>query len=1757
MSRWWDTNMADAGQALYSDPNLAVTAATVPTNLLGSQTQFKTDQQQAQQDKGGFMGDIAGALGKTDSWLSNIPGWGIAKKAVEYPIDKTATGLRWVFSNVLSQPVSTLLLHSARMDLGDNTAGLFSGWSQDYQKAEHISPGEAFTNYENVAEATDQGTAISGLWGDAGQNISQHEKNMVKQNVGRFVYDSDYWRNKSDWKYNVGSGSLDFMFNVIDPATGAIVGGTAKTIKAARSVQLAPQAAEYAAKVPGAAGVARTRGPLVDLFVKQQTPEQVSNLPSMQKAFDWMKAEGRTTEEIANHPMWGRGRRVNPARYDIAKLAKDTPRDSMEQLWRFTAGDSNAGAELAQSAPTVLKKIGQAMDDRVLLEGTRMNLSMISHFKANYEDGAASGVASGSIPGTPNTHFPELLEPPYSRPATPGPRQDGWDRTWGRLAQQSAINRTAASEIASKNPLKMVGPAEQTTLADGLKAQAWKAGKLDTLASDYDELINNEKHLGAVLGTMDDWTPAASPLFGAVGKAYRMGALGLRDTEAAAERGAVRSAGKRPKPIGSNFVMTAVKRGMGAPMTIVHNFGDRTPQGFVDHNADDARDRVFDMLKQVKGMDPEARLGLIEIYNAGSNKVERSQALDTIHDAVMNHILVTQNNLHPDVADVLKGAIKDGIASKMQELTGKAPTGQAQRFGPEATSAEDVQKLGGEVDPTAPVTPVRSDRIVTEEDGHGIVISPLAQTQLSSNDILFPVQEINRLVKRSSGSFQGFRGGTGEAKDWVVKRMDGFDNLWKAATLLRPGFIPRMVSDEVLARMFKFGGMATLMDTAKGGGNWLQNRSRQVGAIMGKGSYVPSTGKGMASSHAIVSLDDEGIIASAKAMDLPVKRIKVPPTLRMAYGRITDEKADLADAQKELARALRKKNASPEYISAIRDRIDDHGRVIDEHHDYVSEILKQAETSVGRRLGDGTFKYKLGGTTYTVKQAFNPDWPNAIPREQISSENAWKNLFTRHEMIDRQRFWSHAEKTGAYKLIAPDEQGHMQSWLDAVNKQIRQDPFHRIIAGGADDDKALRWLTRETEGRKYMAQMGYWNQNKPQFVKNVRFMIDKYLGDNTLKAKLANNEMVTEAELRSAFSPDEFPVVHGEEIKQHSALSVHETANRWLDNKMEKAWKHVADIPADVLSRHPVFLQLHQTEMENLIRQQYHYKMQNFGNDTITPREWDQMNQKAAGRAQRQMSQIVYDPTNTVGSQGLRFVYPFFKPFIDGVDRWAGLVAERPEQLSKLSKIYNAPVAANLVTDTDGHHVGADGYASYQVMDPNTKKMVTKRTFVPLKDRMLHFKAPWAKPGSKEYGAPIRMGSLNTILPGDPWFDPGSGPIVQVAGNQLAKTSPSMGDFLQWAKILPYGPSDNISDMFTPKYMKDAYNAAVGKDVNNTAYQSALLDVINMRTAKYYEDLRAGKHVDPPKMGDIQKEAKNFLWLQTLTDWISPVSVKNSPMAGTKYQFFVDQYKALQAQDPQSARANFLAQFGEDYMGFTAAVSKSMGISASIPADKQMEKYRDLIAEDPDMAPLVIGDVYNGGPFSKSVYLKQMSDEIGGTRVREKLTAEESINQERVQEGWDRYGQASKALNAELIRAGFTSYTQKGAEVFQQAKQNIVNNLAQQNPGWAKAFGTTDRNAVPNRIQFMEQMVTDPRIMNDPLRKDAQVLRDYLVVRNQYKQLLAQRGLQSLSFDTAGNPSGQAADIGYAWRQQQMYYQNHSVQFESLFQRYLSNDDLQ
>jgi len=281
----------------------------------------------------------------------------------------------------------------------------------------------------------------------------------------------------------------------------------------------------------------------------------------------------------------------------------------------------------------------------------------------------------------------------------------------------------------------------------------------------------------------------------------------------------------------------------------------------------------------------------------------------------------------------------------------------------------------------------------------------------------------------------------------------------------------------------------------------------------------------------------------------------------------------------------------------------------------------------------------------------------------------------------------------------------------------------------------------------------------------------------------------------------------------------------------------------------------------------------------------------------------------------------------------------------------------------------------------------------------------------------------------------------------------------------------------------------------------------------------------------------------------------------------------MQQVDPKNAKLNFYKQYGDALFSFTASLSKSVGVQATIPAEWAAEKYGKYITVDPSLAGLAVGDVYNQGKFSNSVYRKQMDEYVNGTRLRQKVSAVDALKQNQVDLGWQQYGKYSNMIDAQLIRAGFHSYTQAGAEPLQQVRQTVVQTLAEQNPLWYQDFGTTSSTKIPVRIDMMKAMVSDPELQKDPLRQmDLRPLATYLQLRDQLKAQLASRGGSKLSFapgvgDTnspdaqsaitaLGSPYGSNADIGNELRAVQLYLVNNSTAFADVFHRYLENDDL-
>lgn len=1752
-SDWWNKDMSDAGQGLFTDPQSALNVGTMPKQVLADR--FAAEEQ-ARKARGGFMENLMdgfSVLNKgVDGALSSVPGWGVAKdvggfigKTAWWPVDKVASGAYWLYSEAVSQPLSTLFLQSARGDYNGKgfwgTMASGDEWAKSYGKAEHLSPGQAFVNAEKTQDiATGESGLFSGIFGADREDFTPQQVDDIKRNSERFLYDTDFWRKKEGWKYTTGTGSLDFIFNVgADPAyLGVSVGS--KVVKGARSIKIAGQANEAEGRTVSSASLLSTGVNKIGEAITpaMKTQKEASQATKVNNFFDW--TEGKTGAEIAQHPIWGTGRRVNPARDQLSQVLAGTAREDKPLILRFAAGDNIAASELVSKSKDTMAQIAKMEDNRVLVDSARFDNDILQHFIGQEKMGLGGAAARPGVLGTSEGVTPagQLVEPPFPRPTEPGPRQSGWDKTYGHLAEQSKLYRQAAGGILRDlNGVRPMGGAAGTAAADVLRAQQWKAGQLSTIDTQIAALQEKVPYWGRVLGAdlskgIEDYSPGQSNLFGTVKELYRMGPLALRDTQKAADKGIARMSegvGDKLKKGDAKFVTRLIRNGFYTPaVRVVHSFGDRVPEKFINHNDEDAYSRVADMLKRVPGLGPETRLGMVNEYVSAGDKVAKSAALDSIQSRVVEHMAST-HKLDAQTAAIIDDIRKVGFTKAMTQLTGTAP--MSQRF-------SAAKELGEEGLPTGRMVDVY-------EDGEAHIITPLAKSQLSMAEPLLPVKELDRILSRNSGYLRALRKGGGTAKDGALSISDSLNTMWKAATLLRPGYVLRSMSEEQVASAVKFGLASSIIGGSKGGANWALNRGQQLKAVVGKGSYASTTNP----AKGILRIVGDEELANAEKLKLPTERVYISKAWPLVNQRIIDERAALKGVEDQMKKLKSKPGADQTILDDLATQAAEHQQIIAEHGDYAKALLSAAKDSKGRRLGEGVFEHE----GQIVPEAFSEKWEHPIPRDQITSGHAMETVFARGEAIDNGRII----KTGSWTTIHPEDANHMESWLNGINKQFRQDELFRVVAEDPTLRKAQSWL-KTPAGKYHISLLGPRARDHQGTLDAIKQTLDQYLPQGTgLQQKLAKGQEIHEHELRGAMAEEDFPTVHGEELRNLTAHGSKQTAQRTVDDIIAKGFEKLATIPNDVMARHPIYLRAQEARMRDLISQEVGYQKSVGAYEGQL--SLDRMNAilaKSDKLARKDIAQVVYDPVRTTATEALRFVSPFLSAHMDGLTRWGGLVAERPQFLGTAARIYNAPVAANLITDSNGQHVDQTGYATVTEMDLKTGKDHKVRKFVPLEDRVLTLSMPWDTKNVKGVGAvpkggvPIKLSALNTILPGDPWFSPGTGPFVQIPASALAKQVPQIGDFLQWTKVLPYGPSETWTDPLLPKYMKDAWAAFVEGDKGNDAYQKAFLSEYQRQMGEYANGGEA------PDMKVVAENARSFMKLQAFMSWAMPAQNKATPLTGSPYQFFMDQYKVMQDLDPQHAQDMFMEKYGKDYFAFTASLSKSMGIGATLSADHVATQYGDLIEKNPDLASLIVGDVYNKGEFSSSVYAKQMDQLIAGRSVREKMTAQEAIEENQKDLGWKRYNRYMGKLDAALIRSGFRSYSEAGAEGFTEVKQKLIQMIGMQNESWFKDYGSVQMNKMPITMNAMERIVKDDKLMSDPMRTDLHSLKTYMYLRNKLKTEMSNRGVSKLSFDINGDPTGENDDIGHALKGIQLMLVNNDTRFGDLYHRYLERDDL-
>ncbi len=1741
MARWWNNNVGMASRGMYDDPWTAMQYSMIPDSQLPREQQPAIGLRPTAESLGmsqedfdkyidvgndgswsvhrgmdgqphekGFIGGLKGMagflgiMGKTaNEQLNSVPVVGqlwaaqkwLFKNTVYQPLDKMATGAYWLYSNVVSQPLTTGILQMGKLAQG-NAGAMVDGaeWSEAYKNAEHISPGQAYFNVSGAMGQSPGETLLREMLAVPTFGASLADTVDPKYQDEKYLYDTNYWKQQGGWKYSVGTGLTDAASSIfLDPTIFA--GKAAKVVRGATRVVEVAEGATKGVNILGK-----------NMFVRDA--ESITNSKKFEAFANW--GIGKSPEEIRYALERGRGSRqsaftsrdMSAQLADVLSNAKTV--DDWRLAYRFAMGDEAAFVQMAQRSNAFALAYGKALDHRVNVTNAdnvyRNSFDSLvdNNFRAKPIKPALAQTAKGRLAtGGQSKNTDEAIKSGEFEFTNLSRSID--DRVkideQGRLFNVSPYYSPAKEATPKVAPVvgeekggeqlalfpyevKPLDPASiPTSYYKGVQIPGlaeWRAGVTSDLQATDAQLraLQEENEWLNKAMTFGD-KAATNPLFGSMREARVMG-IG-RDVTKQAERRQVQYLGAKAT---EGFQSRLLQNGLyGATVRFIGKMGDKLPTGVINHNEWDSAEKLGAYLK-ASPIATEQVADIVKNYSRIGNKQDSVRFME---DAVEPMLFEAYGKKYGMDIETVQEMFNRYRNMATQEL-GKARRPNQMYSAPIGEESTRVDQL---------------------HDGEKIITSPVFGTQNQYTSFLPNIKQFDRFLMRNADGISRMRKAGISAKDTIDQVADSFNTVFKLGNLLRVSYVARNVSEETMARAAKFGAMAIMSDIGCGGMSILRNRVPR-GAVLDAAGNTIRTHEVNRSLPMVESMIDNLGEHISKLEGELARRKNVPGTFTGGY---VPEDAD--------------------GLMHWQDRIDNAKAYLEEFKSYQRALLEHASQGV-RRSGEGTFHYR----GQVVPEAFNEAYSGTISREQITSSDSWKTVFSRLESFAKEDMI----RSGNYKSITPGDVNHLDSWEKAVNNQILQDKVGQLVVQDETGEAALKFL-RSPEGAQYRANLGYAGRNDPaEHIKIVKAMIDQYIPE-ALRERAKQGRIPFED--FKAVPQSERPLVHGEELKASLGGGA-DHAFSWFDRLNEKWFQGIPRAASDRLSWHPTYVRAHRMHMQEAIDLYMNTEAKMGNNVTHIPIEdMNKLMARADKAARQTMREVLYDPSRTNFSAAVRNISPFFSAYADSMVRWGGLIIENPDLVGKMAKIYNAPVAANLVTDRYGNKVGEDGRNE-------------NGDFVEMKDRVLSFQTHPAyknlPEGIRDFN--VNLGSLNVVTPGEPWWNPGFGPVVAVPAQAVLRNAPELSSFLGW--MAPYGTQSetvfgDIVRSITPAYIEDLWN---NYDTDGQKYQDAVWASFRRQVVDYHQ--HGG---DRPDWNKAQSDATKLHFLTALADFALPGKTKQAD----KYQMYIDAYNNLKQDDPKTARDKFMARYGKDFLEytdalmFTAASSKSKnGVPSTVEGVAASREFGSLLKENPELGSFITGDPTQEGEFSQwaLAYQKANGD-------RETVSAEDRLAATSRSAGWELYSKMMNAVRADMSDRGITNLQQKGAEDLAEFKRQTILAIANKYPEWADDYTVSDRDAVPKRIAAFNQIVSDPRMQalaTKGTRSDITAMAAYLYHREEFVNMLAQRKMAGGSDSLTARSN---YDIAIQWDRFRDSIADSNTMFSDVMDRYLSNDQLQ
>jgi hypothetical protein len=788
-----------------------------------------------------------------------------------------------------------------------------------------------------------------------------------------------------------------------------------------------------------------------------------------------------------------------------------------------------------------------------------------------------------------------------------------------------------------------------------------------------------------------------------------------------------------------------------------------------------------------------------------------------------------------------------------------------------------------------------------------------------------------------------------------------------------------------------------------------------------------------------------------------------------------------------------------------------------------------------RRNGIGFGSMNVRG--YEIEKSFGREMADAVPeRAMVSSGAAFNRLIGQAERMQDEKL---RKATGQHRSLDPVEDAvdYDKAWLRDVNDQLGRDLIARQFLDGSSFDEVLAW-TKTPDGRRHLARLPRERRrDAANTVGSIQEQVEAYtLGDEAIKkAALKRQATITHLNKATKGEAKNRPLVHGELLAEARGQSAASTV---LNGFVTEAYRVLGTLPEDTLARHPFFDTLYTDEVGRLVGlldEQAARQGVRLGAAEIRL-----VQNQARKYALDQVRRTLYDfADQSEFAHMLRFLSPFYVAWQEAFVKWAGLAVENPAFIARGRLMWQSPERAGLVVDEHGNEVGLGQDTGDTVTYPDgTTSSIGRERFVriPLPKGLTRIAG---LEGVETQGEVLfSKRSANFILEAAPGF----GPVVTVPVADIVRERPQLEDAVRF--VLPYGPGDSTLDALLPSTARRALESAQGEE--DRVFRNAALRILNDAVTDY----RLGKRPDPPTWEEAQEKARALYKIRTVAAYVMPVL----PGFKSPYQPYLDKYRRLRAQDPETAEARFLDEEGEEFFALTQSFTKSAdGVPPTQEAYAARGKYRDLIEKYPQVGRLIVGDESATGAFSSSVYRAQLGTKVGpesNQNQRESLSVEEIVDGPNVRQGWLEFRRVMDAIEAARVERGLPNLRVKAAQDLAEVKRQAIDRLKDKFPEWHDDFAVVDRNAEARKLEALRAVASDERLAQRP---DIAGLRLYLQLRDYFASFLAWRDGHggSAQLDATSN-----VDVATAWETVKSALAERNPAFAPVLYRYLDRDDL-